>query len=566
MNDYFLYKHLCEIENIASQYNSAAEFCDTVKNTAWQISSQTYRVAVIGGFKRGKSSLVNAIIGTNILPTDVLPMTAAVTRVIYGSERRILIKYKDGNIQEGTVEELIDFATKYDLKKEETALSVREIEVSYPSVFCKNHIEIIDTPGLNDNESMSAVTLSVIGDVDAAIVVISAKEPLSLTEQNLIVDLIRQQGIRHIIFVVTFIDVMKSDKDKDKIINFISGRISKEVFELAVNDDSIDSDKAGNILKNPAIFGVSSSQAMDSFVNGNEDLLKESRFPQFKQELFALLTAAQSADLIPKTALIVNKAQEYLPEWVRDDENILNNQEHELTEYIKAVQDYAGDYNNALIGFMRQMDTRLAEMGITDDGVKFESFESTAKKIFIKNLTKINSETYKHKNILDALNNAAAETKQTVAGVGRTIETNIRQTMETVICQFTAVREKAGLSDNELNKKQSEATRDFPMFEWVNSLTPDVFDLCGVDVMPYVCDVLKKSLDAYSKNIITFIKKWRVVLLNQYKRDVKALPDTTEYEKKLETIRKRRTALQVNSSKHIEDIKVIKQKIKEAEG
>ena len=70
----------------------------------------------------------------------------------------------------------------------------------------QNNVELIDTPGLNDNESMTETTLNILGQIDTAIVVISATIPVSQSEQRLIFDLIKQTDIYNLAFVVTFID------------------------------------------------------------------------------------------------------------------------------------------------------------------------------------------------------------------------------------------------------------------------------------------------------------------------------------------------------------------------
>lgn len=64
-NDYRIYEQLCKISSIASLYPNGQPFAGKVRETADRIASQLYRVAVIGEFKRGKSSLVNALLGTD---------------------------------------------------------------------------------------------------------------------------------------------------------------------------------------------------------------------------------------------------------------------------------------------------------------------------------------------------------------------------------------------------------------------------------------------------------------------------------------------------------------------
>src|SRR6476660_5374268 len=49
-----------------------------------RIEGDVFRIAVVGEFKRGKSTLINALMGREILPADVLPCSATVNRVTYG--------------------------------------------------------------------------------------------------------------------------------------------------------------------------------------------------------------------------------------------------------------------------------------------------------------------------------------------------------------------------------------------------------------------------------------------------------------------------------------------------
>ena len=76
MNDFYIFEKLLSLEKIAIQYPDGADYSKRIRQCADKITSQHYCVAVIGEFKRGKSSLINALLGAEILPTSVLPMTA----------------------------------------------------------------------------------------------------------------------------------------------------------------------------------------------------------------------------------------------------------------------------------------------------------------------------------------------------------------------------------------------------------------------------------------------------------------------------------------------------------
>ncbi len=555
MNVFFLYKMLCELEDIASTYTEGEKAGDTIKAVAERIAEQNYKVAVLGEFKRGKSSLVNAIIGADILPTDILPMTAAVTRVVYGTERKAVINYKNGEIQERTVEELYDFATKYDDEKEKTALSVREIEVQYPSVFCKNHIEILDTPGLNEHESMSAVLPSVIGEIDAAIVAVSAREPLSLTEQGLIADLIQQVGIRHIIFVVTFIDTLSSEAEKDRVIDFIKKRLSSEALELSVKKSPKTADKARSILKEPDIFGVSAKQAMDGFINDNETLLEKSRFPKFKRELLALLTADQSEDIYSKTEELINMAANDLPKWKKHDSDALGGREKELTDLTDSIRFYISNAKNELTNMLQKMDEAVLSKGISENGIFTNETEKTVYSIFIKKLTALNSSTYTSENIRSALEEGEKEAAVLAGYIKQAAERDILREMQTVNLSFREMRRQAGLREAELKEIYEKAAANFPDFQWAKSPVPGMAELCGVDVMPFVREAVRTSFEKFNFEITNYIRRWRAALFALISRDLYIKEKIPQYESEIKDLQMKQTMLNVNYSQHTAKIK-----------
>lgn len=233
MNEYKLYHNLNLMQDIMRTYIPENTIVNDIEEVLQQLSTKLYKVAVVGEFKRGKSSLINALLGTEVLPTDILPTTAVVNRIVYSPVQKIVIHYKDGTSEETTIDELHNYATKLDAAKEKTANTIREIMVNYPSYFCQNHIELLDTPGLNDDEVMTETTLKVLDKIDAAIVVISATMPLSMTEQNLICTLIEERDIDHLIFVVTFIDrVSDNAKEQDRIVDLLKDRIQNDTYEM----------------------------------------------------------------------------------------------------------------------------------------------------------------------------------------------------------------------------------------------------------------------------------------------------------------------------------------------
>lgn len=337
MDSMRIYHCLSNIKSALESYPTQKKTAQEIENLVTQLSSNKYRVAVIGEFNRGKSSLVNSLLGIEVLPTAILPTTAVINRIVYDADQKIVIHYKDGNMQESSLDTLKDFATKIDKEKEKIALNIRRIDVHYPSVFSKNGIELIDTPGLNEDEKMTETTLSVLEHIDTAIVVISALMPLSFSEQKLICDLIEQKDIYHLTFVISFIDKISNDPhEQDDMVDYIAQRIKNETYALFCNthDDAALLEKADYILKEPKVFGLSAKQAMQGFIKNDNKLLNASRFPSFKLELTALLTATQEQDLLSKIKRIA--------EYVKDNFQ----KSHE--EYVQQITVTSEQMNTAL--------------------------------------------------------------------------------------------------------------------------------------------------------------------------------------------------------------------------
>ncbi len=524
MNHFELYEQLLTIENIARQYQGSHACVAEIDKIQQAISSQQYRVAVIGEFKRGKSSLVNAIIGAEVLPTDILPMTAAVTRVTFGSERKILIRYKDGHTEEQTVEQLVEYATKYDEEKARRAATISEIEVTYPSVFCQNHIDIIDTPGLNDNETMTEVTLSVLGDVDAAIIVISASQPLSMTEKQLIVDLIGKRQIRHLIFAITHIDVVSNrPREQDKLLQFIKDRISGEVLTAAKERYAAMpyfADKAEKILSKPDLFGVSSLLAIEGFVQDDWELLEQSRFPHFKSELRALLTAAQSTDVVEKVKDMAQSVRESLDPWYQADNAALLARKTELQGRIDQVQQYLGGLSAYLQERFQQFDKALKEQRINKSTL-CPNMHNAVRKMFIDQLAQIRQSNNTDETIRAALNEALhqadAHTQQTTA-----------QALEIMMRMMIAITNVHG----EKRQEQGFDGKDFgadlkpwltapkPAFRWTQSPIPELPQLKGVNVISHIEETIEASVAAFSKETEDYIAAWKKILRQRQEEDI----------------------------------------------
>jgi hypothetical protein len=61
-----------------------------------RLAQARFNLAVLGEFKRGKSTLINALPGRDVVPTGVVPLTSAVTVIRHGLRDRLIVRYRDG--------------------------------------------------------------------------------------------------------------------------------------------------------------------------------------------------------------------------------------------------------------------------------------------------------------------------------------------------------------------------------------------------------------------------------------------------------------------------------------
>ena len=95
--EFRLHELLVRIQEMLILLNADNSLLTRIIDNKELIKSKKYNVAVMGEFKKGKSSLINALLGSNILPADVTPTTATINRITYGIVPTVVINYKNGN-------------------------------------------------------------------------------------------------------------------------------------------------------------------------------------------------------------------------------------------------------------------------------------------------------------------------------------------------------------------------------------------------------------------------------------------------------------------------------------
>ena len=188
------------------------EMEDTVKALAEskrKLLGHNFSVGILGEFKRGKSTVINSLLEKEIMPADIQPCSATMNRVTYDMQPHVELHMRNGTTKHIQVEELSDYVTKLNRENESRAAEVDEAVVYYPCRFCKNGVDIVDTPGLNDDERMNRITEETIPKLDAVIMVIVPGSPFSMSESEFVRNKLMSSDLGRVIFLVNKIDSIR---------------------------------------------------------------------------------------------------------------------------------------------------------------------------------------------------------------------------------------------------------------------------------------------------------------------------------------------------------------------
>lgn len=303
----FSFSELRKLEfTIAAELNKLRElasrrgltsYLGAIDATLGRIESHSFAIAVVGEFKRGKSTFINALLGQEILPADVAPASATLNRVTYGTKPSIHIKYWQEEDrarlpQSIGIDELPAYVTKLTPESEAMAAKVEEAVIFFPSRFCLNNVSIIDTPGLGDEQRMTDVTLGVLPSVDAAILVIMPESPFSGSEGEFLNKHLLQD-LHRIFFVVTAIDRIPRARDRERVLAYVENRIVAALQAHAAEVHQVGSESYDAYLQQlgrPQVFGLSGYDGLQGKLTGNTELVISSGLLSFEKSLEQFLT------------------------------------------------------------------------------------------------------------------------------------------------------------------------------------------------------------------------------------------------------------------------------------
>lgn len=202
------------------------------QNLMVKLAEDRFTLAVLGQFKRGKSSLMNAVIGRDLLPTGVLPLTSAVTVLRYGADEKVIATRQASLFpEEVSVRQLGEYVTEKGNPGNVKGVVNARLEV--PVAFLRHGVEFVDTPGVGSAiEANTATTSRFLPHCDAVLFVTSVDAPLSEAEVRLLEDL--KQHVSRIFCVANKMDLLDPEERRE-VLTFLSQRMDAILGVAAVS-------------------------------------------------------------------------------------------------------------------------------------------------------------------------------------------------------------------------------------------------------------------------------------------------------------------------------------------
>jgi small GTP-binding protein len=322
-----------------------------------RLAEDRFNLAFVGQFSRGKSSLMNAILGAEKLPTGILPLTSVITTVAYGETERVLLQREGWTLpQEIRLEQLPDYVTQAGNPGNEKKVTLAEIQLSHELL--RLGVHFVDTPGIASAiRANTRTTRQFLPELDAAILVTSFESPFAESELNFLREV---RSHARTIFVVANKQDLVSTDEKDAVMEAIRDQL-RSAF-----DDQFE------------LFAVSARDALRARQAGSHEDVLKSGLPDLEAALIRFLRTRKVGELLLRAAERAEaiaqrqKISIQISEQARSPElaKALDRKLHDLSETIRNDQ-------SALIRRLRDRAREELPKRL-DDGLQFWSPDSEA--------------------------------------------------------------------------------------------------------------------------------------------------------------------------------------------
>ena len=254
-----------------------------------------FHLAVLGQVKRGKSTLLNALLGEDVLPTSVIPLTAIPTFIQYGEKRSLRVRYNDsrpdtvlkGDPTQWLNKQLMGFVTEDANPRNEKG--VLQVEITHPAEILRD-VVLIDTPGIGSTyRHNTEATMNFLPQCDAALFLVSVDPPITEVEVAFLKEI--KSRVMRLFFVLNKVDYL-TESERETALGFYRTILTRDA----------------GVSPETRIFAISARKGLLAKESGDTQQWVESGLSEVFDHLIAFLAQEKSRvlkDAIGRKALDV---------------------------------------------------------------------------------------------------------------------------------------------------------------------------------------------------------------------------------------------------------------------
>ncbi len=335
-----------------------------------------FTLTVIGDFKRGKSTFINALLGEEVVTTDVTTETVTLNRISYGATENVAvltgskrIMLSDDELKRERLEKILQQSDE----------PITTLELKRPNEILKN-LTIVDTPGMNDAlQDFEEMAKKAIMDADAVIYIYNVHYPLSLSEQMFLRAAVIPQKYTKLYIVGNYSDTLDTVYNYERAHTFLEERVQAlfpnvEAYMLSsfdelcrkLNEKNTDED---TLLERPCevLAPILEKQfdelraSISKVIDDKKEFVTSDRTLRLAMEMIQSLNT--ELDLI-ENGLNMSKsdAQSMLENVQKEKEESIEKQEKLRTEVKELILSMKEETISWMIDFLDRMENELPKL------------------------------------------------------------------------------------------------------------------------------------------------------------------------------------------------------------
>lgn len=335
----------------------------TIHQLEERIATENFKVLVVGEFNRGKSTFINALLRQQVLPSYSTPTTAIINEVKWGDKQKVMLYHKkpaSGSSrppQEIPVDKIEEYVVIKDSGKKEGQESPYEkVELFWPLELCRNGVEIIDSPGLNENEVRQQVTVEYLSRVDAVLFIMSCEQLGPSISEDKMIDLLHNCGHDDIFFICNRFNDIRKQEERERV-----RQHGLSQFETRTKQGT------------QGIFFITAVDALEGYLDNDVNRIKASGIELVEQALATFLakergrvkivrsekvfrmSIEESRKIIPQRESMLRTDLQTLEKRYADAQESLRSLEKERESIVRRISNFREDIKELVRGKSRQL-------------------------------------------------------------------------------------------------------------------------------------------------------------------------------------------------------------------